>query len=548
VRHIEDGFLLTDEQGVVVVWNPKMEEFFGIPAADALGRPLWELHARLLPGDPPGRDRERVGRESREAIEAALAGEPTQAAMTLNRVGEAHVSDGSSRRSVQLLPFSAETDGGFVVGAVCRDTTAMRRELAEEARTERLTALQDLARGVAHDFNNLLTTILGSAGSAREELQDVAWDLESIHRHLVRAEEAVLEARGLVTQLLLFARGEGTELRPVRLASVVRQQMDLVLSGTEVQGGVPVRSVLEDPPDLWEVRGDPDQLAQVVRNLILNAAQAASPVGGEVRVSLRNVDESPGEPRVELEVADDGPGIPEALSERIFDPFFSTKADGTGLGLSVVCSVVARHGGTMTAENRSEGGACFTVTLPAVAGRPEDEERGVDGIPERRGQSRDNAEPMDWPQVVKFRGRRVLVVEDEPTVRAVVTRMLRSLGFQVTSAGSPSEAVELVGRGRSAWKHGDGTEGNAKEALAFDLVLTDLRLGVDGDGLDVVTFVRDVHPKIPVLITSGTLGAGVAGAAAGLDLAPELARGTVLLGKPYTFDELSTAVWDLLGG
>jgi len=194
VRHIEDGFLLTDEQGVVVVWNPKMEEFFGIPAADALGRPLWELHARLLPGDPPGRDRERVGRESREAIEAALAGEPTQAAMTLNRVGEAHVSDGSSRRSVQLLPFSAETDGGFVVGAVCRDTTAMRRELAEEARTERLTALQDLARGVAHDFNNLLTTILGSAGSAREELQDVAWDLESIHRHLVRAEEAVLEA------------------------------------------------------------------------------------------------------------------------------------------------------------------------------------------------------------------------------------------------------------------------------------------------------------------------------------------------------------------
>jgi signal transduction histidine kinase len=263
----------------------------------------------------------------------------------------------------------AKTDPGLIA-----ELERLRRRVAELERreAERLEALGRLAAGLAHDFNNVLAVIAGNLSLARAL---VAPDSE-VATVLGDGETAAQRGREITRQLLAFARGDAPVRRRVSVAKVVGEAVGLALGGSNVEGR------LRLPDGLWPVLADEGQLAQAFDGLLLHARQAM-PGGGVVEVAAENavVADRPGPPRpgryVEVTVADRGAGIPQADVPRVFDPFFSVRPGGAGLGLATAHAIVRRHGGHIDVESEEGAVTRFRVYLPAA-----EDEADEPGAPE----------------------------------------------------------------------------------------------------------------------------------------------------------------------
>jgi CheY-like chemotaxis protein/two-component sensor histidine kinase len=279
------------------------------------------------------------------------------------------------------------------------------------------------------------------------ERRQVAHEVKTAGRH----------ARELTSQLLTFSRGGAPVRRSTELAGVIRSAAGIAL------GDGPVRAEIEVEGPLF-VEADESQIYQVIHNLLINARQAM-PEGGIVRVRAHNG----GGDRVRLEVADDGPGISSENLENIFDPFWSSKPGGTGLGLAVAHSIVTRHGGEISARSEPGHGATFRVELPA--GAPED------------------AAPRSQAGSSRASGR-VLLMDDDPAVRRSLGRMLSELGYRAWTARNGEEAVSLY---REASARGE----------AFDAVLMDLRVADGAGGKDALRELSALDPDVRAVVVSG---------------------------------------------
>src|SRR5262249_38377800 len=268
-------------------------------------------------------------------------------------------------------------------------------------------------------------------------------------------------ASAILRQLLVTARESRPGRSKVALNEVISRTMELLKFSLTAER-VHVELALDSNIPL--VHGDAGQLQQVLMNLVGNARQAIEQQarGGTIRLSTRHLDRR----RVLLEVSDDGPGIPEAIRARIFDPFFTTKPAGvgTGLGLAIVLGIVREHGGQVYARSPKGQGATFSIHLPASAERP--------GLPESfppqelkgRAQSAESTEIRSGASAGngKVRAKRVLVIEDEPTVTQLIADVLKEEGFQVSTA--------MTGR-----------EAQNRASESFDLVVCDMKMpGFDG--------------------------------------------------------------------
>jgi PAS domain S-box-containing protein len=510
---------LEDERGHVrLLMDSTAEGIYGI---DLEGRCTFANRAcvRLLGcGDPS----ELVGRNMHALIHHSDArGLPVSAEdcgvhRTL-RSGRGNHADTELFRRRNGTPFPVEfwsfpirRDGGLV-GAVVTftDITERRRSEAERtqvqaelAQTRKMEAVGLLAGGIAHDFNNLLTSIRGFTDVALEKLppdNPARDDLEQVRQTAARA--------GAVTgQLLTFSRTQPLRLEPVDLAAQVREMTGML--ARIIGEKVTIRTDL--PDDLWPVRGDPTGIDQVIVNLAINGRDAM-PDGGVLTVTARNV--PAGEdasaplgstgPFVSLTVGDTGLGMDGDTVVRVFEPFFTTKgrARGTGLGLSVVYGIVQDHGGWIDVESAPGHGTTFRVQLPAAPGaRPPGEPAA--------GAGADAAGD----------GARVLVVEDEPTLRSFVVAALTQGGYRVTATASAEEALEAFER--------EGPE----LALVFSDVVLPGR-----SGLWLVDTIRARRPDLPVLLTSGYPERETG-------WAEIRERGIGLLAKPYTLATLLEAV------
>ncbi|HSO31411.1 MAG TPA: MASE1 domain-containing protein, partial [Labilithrix sp.] len=389
-------------------------------------------------------------------------------------------------RDLAVHGSGAEGSGGAMVFGAALDITARKRsEAARDELEHRLMQLQKtealgrLAGGIAHDFNNILAAILPNAELLAA---DLAPDHPG-HELVDEIRSATLRARDLVKQILVFARERHTSGRVVDLAPVVQEAMRLLRAA--IPATIEIRTDLRS---CAAVVADPSQVHQIIMNLATNAQHAMSASGGVMEISLREADVDrdfavahaiEAGRFVVLEVRDTGHGMDAPTLARIFDPFFTTKktGEGTGLGLSLVHAIVRSYGGAVAVRSEVGRGTTVSVYVPASAKAVAREES-----------------PSLAPRAVG--GEDILLVDDEPAVRASLGRLLERLGYVVTQADSPGAALALLADG----------------AQKFDLLLTDLTMP-EMNGVALTAAAHALRPALAALVATGH-GASVDAAAA----------------------------------
>jgi signal transduction histidine kinase/CheY-like chemotaxis protein len=346
------------------------------------------------------------------------------------------------------------------------DITAQRRMERELQNTEKLESLGVLAGGIAHDFNNILSGVLGNLSLARLDLADRPDILET----LKDAEKATLRAKDLTKQLLTFARGGAPVKTTASLQELIEETSRFIFRGSKI------KPILTFGDNLPHASIDPGQISQVFNNLFINAIQAMD-AGGMVFVRGESFHVQPGETSLlapgrylRVTVADQGSGVPAEVLPKIFDPYFSTKKTGSGLGLSLSHSIVKQHGGTITADSEPGQGTTFTICLPAAKEGPE-------------------SHPRETPGIIRGTGR-LLLIDDEPGVLRVVSMMLERLGYTVETA--PEGRAGVI-------KYQDARD----RGEPFDAVITDLTIPGGMGGIEVVRELALIDPGVKVIVASG---------------------------------------------
>ena len=375
---------------------------------------------------------------------------------------------------------------------------------SERQVSARMETMGRLASGVAHDFANLITLICGYSDIVMSHVGE----LDPLRPELDEIRKAALRGARLTQQLLGFSRGEGSEAKPLDLNRLVAD-MDAMLRPII---GEHMEVLTDLSPDLGTVEADPGQMEQVLMNLILNARDA-TPAGGRIRIHTANgdLDEStasihgvePGR-YVLLTVSDNGRGIDGASMPRIFDPFFTTKeaGRGTGLGLSNVRSIIREAGGDIWVCSAPGEGACFRVCLPRVEETPE--------------------EDVPLKASAQGGGETVLLVEDEETVRRLLSLILRRCGYQVLEASSGQEALDIFSR----------------RAPEIQVVLTDMVMP-NMSGRELGERLQTLRPDTKIIYMSGYTDDVLRGAGA-------LSPGMSFLAKPLRPEVLTVRIREVL--
>ena len=394
-------------------------------------------------------------------------------------------------------------EGRFIsTRGLFRDITVQKRLEEELQKVEKLESLGILAGGIAHDFNNVLTAVLGNISLARMRADPGSRVFET----LTKAERASVLAKDLTQQLLTFSRGGMPVKKTASIAELLRESTGFALRGSNV------RCEFSLPDDLWPVELDGAQMNQVISNLVINADQAM-PEGGMIRIRAENgiVDEEMGLPLkpgryVKIFVEDEGIGIPQEHLSNIFDPYFTTKQKGSGLGLTTSYSIVRNHDGYITAESQMTVGTIFCVHLPASEKE----------IP---------AEKKEEEKLFVGKGK-ILIMDDEELVREVAGEMLESIGYEVEYAGDGAGVLEMYQRA-----------GGSGEP--FDAVIMDLTIPGGMGGQETLERLLEIDPEAKAIASSGYSSAPVMS-----DFARYGFQGTAA--KPYNIEELSEVLHRVL--
>jgi PAS domain S-box-containing protein len=454
------GILIVQDQRIVYA-NTQLAELAGVSAEDFVGKPADWARERIHPEDLPG-------------VRAAAAAASAEVAGTLRPISYRVVIP-SGFRKVEQLARPIQHLGRPAMLVTLLDVTDRERTEEELRKAQRLESLALVAGGLAHDFNNLLTAVFGQVELARGHVEAGSPAVPELEVAL----SALARARDLTRQLLTFATGGAPERTVLRIPRLLEDAARLGLGGSSLRA----RFELED--ELPAVEADEGQMSQLWNNLLVNARQATAGAGEiVVRSRRRTLREgeiptlAPGG-YVEVSIEDAGHGIPPEVLPRVFDPFFTTRAAGTGLGLATSYSIARRHGGHIGIASRPGEGTTVTVLLPAARGAPE-----VDV-------------PAPGPQGAKLpRTLRVLLMDDEPLVLRVGVKHLGRLGHQVETAVTGEEAVEKFRRHRA-------------EGRPFDLVILDLTVTGGMGGAQAVQRMQEIDPEVVAVACSGYFDAEV---------------------------------------
>ncbi|NTV13004.1 MAG: PAS domain-containing protein [Desulfobulbaceae bacterium] len=456
LRSIGDGVVAVDIKKNIVVINKAAEEMTGWSHREAMGRPFQEVV-------------QIINEQTRQLSES-----PVDKVLTTGQIIDLAnhtllIAKDGKERSIADSAAPIRDAKSRIIGVVMvfRDVTEREKTEKELVRIQKIESVGVLAGGIAHDFNNILAAILGNLSLS---LADA--DLAAATRtFLLEAEKATLRARDLTQQLLTFSKGGAPVKELSSLAEVIEDSANFVLRGKQAA------CQFSFPDDLWLVDIDKGQISQVIQNLVLNACQAF--VGsGTISIACVNVDAiselnhggKSGKKYVKITISDDGIGIPASVIGKVFDPYFSTKKEGNGLGLAISHGIISKHGGQIFVTSTPGLGTTFTLYLPASA------KGGEISAPEK--------ETAASPAGGKMK---ILIMDDDEMVRNVAKAMLTMLGHEVFLAADGQEAIETY----------------KKSEKTIDLLVMDLTIPGGMGGKEAVQGILAINPAAKVVVSSG---------------------------------------------
>jgi signal transduction histidine kinase/ActR/RegA family two-component response regulator len=485
IESTNDGILVVDANGEIVDWNRRFLEMWRIPESLMSSREDDKALAYVL--DQLANPEEFIAK-IRE-----LYSQPDAESLDILKFKDERIFERYSRP--QHL-------NDAIVGRVWsfRDITDRKKMEEEVMKAQKLESLGVLAGGIAHDFNNLLTGIMGNISMAKA----YANPAEKAYARIVEAEKACSQTRGLTRQLLTFAKG-GAPVRKVEsISQIIMDSAGFALRGSNV------RCTYNLPDDLWNVEVDSGQMGQVINNLIINAAQAM-PDGGVISVSAGNAaigkeDNLPisNGRYVHILIKDQGAGIQEDILPKIFDPYFTTKKKGSGLGLASVYSIIMKHDGHITVASKPGEGATFHFYLPASENNCPAEAEQPEPTTPRRGKGR------------------ILVMDDERQVSQTAREILNHLGYSADICTDGAAALNLY-----------------REALAsgtpYSVVFMDLTIPGGMGGKIAMVKLLEIDPGAKGVVMSGYSNDPILA-----NFRDYGFRGVVV--KPFTADEIMKTI------
>jgi PAS domain S-box-containing protein len=489
---VDEGFIVIDRDLRILTANNAYCSQVGESCDAVIGRHCYEIsHKTLRPCYEEG--------EECAVRHVFETGEPHTA---LHK----HPDAKGSILYVETKAFPIKDRTGAVTSVIETVNNITERHLLEkeQLKTQKLEAIGTLAGGIAHDFNNLLQGVFGYISMAKLAYDDKQRSLTMLEQ----AEKALHMSVSLTTQLLTFSKGGRPVKEKIQLKSVIENSVRFALSGSNVD----FRIKFDD--NLWAVDGDEGQIGQVIQNIMLNADQAM-PAGGTIAIAARNV-HAPhkGLPvllaegqYVEISVKDNGIGIPEQYVPRLFDPYFTTKEKGSGLGLATSYSIIKNHGGLIDVKSKPGEGTTFFVYLPA----------------RETAEAKAETPPASVPPIRKGR---ILLMDDEEIIRNIAAEMIRSLGHEVELAENGKEAIEKY---RESMKTGK----------KFDVVIMDLTIRGGMGGEDALKELLEIAPDIMAIVSSGYSDSSVISEYKTIGF-------KACLTKPYDIDSLNSALNSLM--
>lgn len=340
----------------------------------------------------------------------------------------------------------------------------------EQEKVDKLQSIGALAAGIAHNFNNIMTGLYGNIALARLELKDSS----PVIAYLEKAESSMEEAVKLTRQLLTFAKGGAPVKETFEISSHVHDIAAFNLSGSNV------RLDMEAPGDLWPIHADKNQIGQVIASLVINARQSME-TGGALRIKMENTtllkDNLLTIARgtyIKATLTDQGGGIPRKDLERIFDPYFTTKENSSGMGLSICYSIIKKHKGHISVFSQMGTGTSITLYLPAVS--PAFSAKDI------------KENPMNTPS--PNCQAKILVMDDEEHIRSITQKMLEKFGYKVELTQNGEEAIAEYCKA-------------AEQGTPFSLVIMDLTIPGGMGGKEASKKILELDPQAKVVISSG---------------------------------------------
>ncbi|MFC1716920.1 ATP-binding protein [Candidatus Poribacteria bacterium] len=443
------GYLTLSEKGLIVEANLTCASLLGIERSSLIGKPLSGFIAR---------DDEDIFYIYRRNVLAEKTRQTCELRMVRRDGGQFYA---------QLESIAMRgADNRFGRCRIVISDVSERKRIEEELqKVQKLESVGILAGGIAHDFNNLLTGIIGNIFLAR-----MYTDPDKISERLAEAEKVCMRTKGLTQQLLTFSRGGEPVKKISSIAVLLDDTVSLALSGSNVRYSSSI------PDDLWLVKVDPGQVSQVISNILINATQAM-PGGGVVEVWAENVTlegqaVSPlrnGE-YVRLDIQDHGGGISAEHLQKIFDPYFTTKQRGSGLGLTVCYSIIEKHDGRISVESQVGIGTIFHIYLPASPGAVLQQAEAEDKLSTGMGN--------------------ILIMDDEHVVRELAATTLGNIGYTVSITADGGEAVELYRKARES-------------GHSFDVVILDLTVPGGMGGKEAIHKLIEIDSEVKAIVSSG---------------------------------------------
>jgi len=454
LKSIGDAVIATDNNGRVTFMNPVAENFTGWRQEDATGEELTEIF-NIVNEQTHAVVKNPVDKVLKTGLIVGLANHT----MLISKNGSIIPVDDSA------APVKDEKGNVSGVVLVFRDVTERRRIEQQRLKTQKLESLGILAGGIAHDFNNILTGILGNITLSKMYLDAN----DKTYSKLEDAEKASLRARDLTRQLLTFARGGAPVKETISVREIIDESAYFALCGSNVKCDFII------PDDLRPLKADAGQLSQVISNLVINANQSM-PQGGTIKITVENIDIDhksgpsikPGQ-YIKITVKDAGHGIPNKYLAKIFDPYFTTKQAGNGLGLATVFSIINRHNGYIFVESEIGKGTTFFIYLPVF----------TETVIHKKKKK----------NIITGKGR-ILVMDDEAMVLEVSGAMVKSLGYETAFAENGSEAVAKYKEAMDTGK-------------PFDMVILDLTVQGGMGGREAVKRLFEIDPQVKAIVSSG---------------------------------------------